>query len=60
MFDPQTLINFRKRKKFSQAQVARMMHVSQISVYNWEHGIKRPNEKNYHRLRNLFWMSDIK
>lgn len=33
----------RKRKRYNQTYIAKYMKVSQVSVSNWERGVKEPN-----------------
>ena len=47
----------RKRKRYNQTYIAKYMKVSQVSVSNWERGVKEPNLQALIDLANLFGVS---
>lgn len=47
----------RKRKRYNQTYIAKYMKVSQVSVSNWERGVKEPNFQSLIDLANLFGVS---
>ncbi|MCI8729102.1 MAG: helix-turn-helix transcriptional regulator [Clostridia bacterium] len=47
----------RKRKRYNQTYIAKYMKVSQVSVSNWERGVKEPNFQALIDLANLFGVS---
>ncbi len=44
----------RLKNGYNQAYVAKYMQVSQVSVSNWERGVKEPNYQALIDLSNLF------
>lgn len=44
----------RQRRGLNQQQIAKAMGVSQVSVSNWERGVKEPNFSRLVKLSKLF------
>ena len=51
------LTEFRKQKKWTQAELAEMLHYSDKSVSKWERGASLPDLKVMMRLAELFEVS---
>ena len=47
----------RRRRHFNQMYIAKYMKVSQVSVSNWERGVKEPKFQALVDLANLFGVS---
>ena len=48
------LVSLRKNKGYNQNYIAVYMGVSQVSISNWERGLKEPNFQSLIDLANLF------
>lgn len=44
----------RLKRGYNQQQIANVMNVSQVSVSNWERGVKEPNFSKLVQLSKLF------
>lgn len=44
----------RLKRGYNQQQIAKVMKVSQVSVSNWERGVKEPNFSKLIQLSKLF------
>ena len=44
----------RLKRGYNQQQIANVMNVSQVSVSNWERGVKEPNFSKLIQLSKLF------
>ncbi len=51
------LVGLRKQKGYNQNYIAIYMGVSQVSISNWERGLKEPNFQSLIDLANLFGVS---
>ncbi|MBR3624087.1 MAG: helix-turn-helix transcriptional regulator [Selenomonadaceae bacterium] len=48
------LWELRKKKGFTQKELAETLHISPMSVYFWEKGITYPRREKIKRLANIF------
>ncbi len=51
---PEKLIDARKKKKFTQSQLAQELQVTRQTVLRWEHGTAVPSTDNLRRLSQLY------
>ncbi len=54
---PEKLIDARKKKKFTQSQLAQELQVTRQTVLRWEHGTAVPSTDNLRRLSQLYGVS---
>ncbi len=54
---PEKLVDARKKKKFTQSQLAQELQVTRQTVLRWEHGTALPSMDSLRRLSKLYGVS---